>query len=95
MVDCQLNIKLVDFGSAQYDDSELTGVFCGSETFSSPQVLAGRRFLRGPQEVWACGVLLFVMVVGVNPFENVVEAEEGILKFPETSRLSEVYCNIA
>jgi len=89
MVDSQLKVKLIDFGSAQFDDRLATTDYCGSETFSSPQVLAGKRYLRVPQEIWACGVLLFVMVLGVNPFDNVVSAEEGVLKFPSAPKLSE------
>ena len=90
MVDTEMKVKLIDFGSAQYDEGEATSVYCGSETFTSPQVARDRRYLRVPQEVWACGVLLYVMVTGVNPFGNVVEAEEAILKFPESPKLSEV-----
>ena len=90
MVDTEMKVKLIDFGSAQYDEGEATSVYCGSETFTSPQVAGDRRYRRVPQEVWACGVLLYVMVTGVNPFGNVVEAEEAILKFPERPKLSEV-----
>ena len=77
-------------GSAQLDDGLATSEYCGSETFSSPQVLAGRRYTRVPQEIWAAGVLLFVIVLGVNPFDNVVSAEEGVLQFPTAPILSEV-----
>ena len=85
-------MKYIEFsGSAQLDDRQPTSEYCGSETFSSPQVLSGKRYLRVPQEVWACGVLLFVMVFGVNPFDNVVAAEEGVLNFPTAPILSEVW----
>ena len=41
-------------------------------------------------QVWSLGVLLWVMVYGANPFNNVVAAEECILKFPQEGVISEV-----
>jgi serine/threonine protein kinase len=75
--------------------------YCGSETYTSPEVLAGKRFSRIPQEVapilqspfaqiWSLGVLLWVMVYGQNPFENVVEAEQCHLNFPTHVAVSQV-----
>ena len=95
MVDTELNVKLIDFGSSQYDNCEATSVYCGSETFTSPQVAGERRYLRRPQDTWACGVLLYVIVTGVYPFENVVKAEEADLQFPERPELSQVSLNIS
>jgi len=78
-----LRIKIVDFGSAVEEDGTLTRIYCGSETYTSPEVLAGKRFARMPQEIWSLGVLLWVLVFGENPFENVVAAEECKLTFPK------------
>ena len=40
--------------------------YCGSETYSSPEVASGGRFLRVPQEIWSLGVgkmkLLFILI---------------------------------
>ena len=41
-------------------------------------------------QMWSLGVLLWVMVYGANPFDNVVAAEECILKFPQEGNISEV-----
>ena len=35
----------------------LSSLYCGSETYSSPEVLAGGRYWRIPQEIWSLGVL--------------------------------------
>jgi len=84
IVNKDLKVTLIDFGSACSNLGEKTIIYCGSETYTSPEVLAGKRFCRTKQEVWSLGVLLFVMVYGGNPFEDVVRAEECHLKFPLT-----------
>ena len=35
----------------------MSSLYCGSETYSSPEVLAGGRYWRIPQEIWSLGVL--------------------------------------
>ena len=38
-------------------------------------------------QIWSLGVLLWVMLFGENPFENVVAAEECNLIFPKNEAL--------
>jgi len=89
-----LMIKIIDFGSAVEEDGALTRIYCGSETYTSPEVLAGKRFLRSPQEIWSLGILLWVMLFGENPFENVVAAEECNLIFPKNEALVSEGCKV-
>lgn len=88
IVTTELKVTIIDFGSATFDDGEKTRIYCGSETYTSPEVLSGARFNRVGQEIWSLGVLLFVMVYGENPFANVVKAEECILHFPTSIQVS-------
>jgi len=86
----KLEVTIIDFGSAAVDDGEKTRIYCGSETYTSPEVLSGKSFHRVGQEIWSLGVLLFVMVYGQNPFANVVKAEECILNFPTSIHVTRV-----
>jgi len=90
MVGRDFKVTIIDFGSASVDDGQKTRTYCGSETYTSPEVLSGARYYRVDQEVWSLGVLLYVMVYGENPFENVVKAEECILKFPTSIYVSRI-----
>jgi len=76
------SVKLVDFGSACYDNKLPTRSYCGSETYSSPEVVRGSKYYRKTQEVWSIGVLLFVMIFGFSPFTNYLEIGEANLELP-------------
>jgi len=90
IVNTEIKVTIIDFGSACLDTGEKTRTYCGSETYTSPEVLSGSSFYRVGQEIWSLGILLFVMVYGQNPFENVVKAEECILIFPSHPPVSKM-----
>lgn len=68
-------LKIVDFGLAtHFDDGHMLTDFCGSLEYVAPEILF-RSPYHGPDvDIWACGVVLFEMVVGDTPF--VVEQSE-------------------
>lgn len=82
MVAEDLNIKIIDFGSATPDDGTKTLKYCGSEAYTSPEVLAGKKYCRKIQEIWSLGVLLYVMMLGEPPFQDVVRAQVCNLIIP-------------
>jgi len=90
IVNTELKVTIIDFGSACMDTGEKTRIYCGSETYTSPEVISGSSFYRVGQEIWSLGILLFVMVYGQNPFDNVVKAEECILIFPSLPPVSQM-----
>lgn len=65
------NVKIIDFGLAQYQESEdpkLTGLE-GSSYYMSPQVV--KRSYKGDKaDVWSCGVVCHVMMTGYAPFDG-------------------------
>merc|ERR1712179_277683 len=85
-----LVVTIIDFGSATVDHGEIARTYCGSEPYTSPEVALGGRYYRVSQEIWSLGVLLFVMVYGEYPFDNIVKTEECILIFPLTVKITRV-----
>lgn len=62
-------IKLVDFGMAalQPEGKKLTTA-CGSPHYAAPEVIKNRPYDGAKADVWSCGVILYVMLTGMTPF---------------------------
>ena len=46
--------------------------------YAGPEILRGERYFGKEQDVWAFGVVAYVMIVGECPFLNAAEAQEGL-----------------
>jgi serine/threonine-protein kinase len=65
--------KVLDFGLAKTWDAEpLTsdGIIVGTPSFMSPEQAKGARYLDARSDVFSAGTLLYMMLSGVNPFEE-------------------------
>ena len=63
-------IKIIDFGlSSEYDEFLLTP--CGSPCYASPEMIKGKKYKGLSVDLWACGVILFAMLFGYLPFDDV------------------------
>lgn len=71
LLDDQMRVKLIDFGlSNQYAPGELLKTFCGSPTYTAPELIKRQEY-QGPEvDVWALGVLLYALVCGSLPFDG-------------------------
>lgn len=65
-----LQVKLVDFGIARLEDSQVTqtGMVLGTPSYMAPEVLTGTR-VDHRADMWAVGVMLYELLAGVRPFE--------------------------
>lgn len=71
LVDERDNIKIIDFGLSNfYDNKQLLNTFCGSLYFAAPELLTGTEYCGPEVDVWALGVVLFVLVCGKVPFDD-------------------------
>lgn len=78
------DLKLADFGLAALfkkgDEIRLCNTICGSPPYIAPEVVSGRRSRRADlldsgyaanvADIWSCGVVLFVLLVGNTPWDE-------------------------
>ena len=67
-------IKIIDFGFAVISKEKLR-IFCGTPSYMSPEIVGKRDYLGSAADVWACGAILFVLLVGQVPFKSNNEKE--------------------
>lgn len=71
LIDKYRRIKLIDFGfSVKSTASTKLTLFCGTPNYMSPEIILKREYLGGPSDVWALGVMLFVLTCGYFPFKG-------------------------
>jgi PAS domain S-box-containing protein len=65
-------LKLLDFGAAkELKDKEMSNTVTGSRPFMSPEQIMGKSQRRS--DVWALGVVMYVLYTGMFPFYHDVE----------------------
>lgn len=71
LLDDRRNIKLIDFGFATcFPNDRKAKIFCGTPSYMSPEIVARKDYYGPPADIWALGVLLFVMMSGSYPFKG-------------------------
>jgi protein-serine/threonine kinase len=63
--------QLIDFGSAaQWRPGKRWDTFSGTLHYASPEILRGEMYSGKEQDIWALGVVAYVLLVGETPFED-------------------------
>jgi polo-like kinase 1 len=94
LLDKKLDVKICDFGLATTlkFEGEIKRSFCGTPNFMAPEILDGGMGYSFEADVWSIGITLYMMLVGVPPFEgkSIDETYKNILtcKFDIPSRIS-------
>ncbi|PKI76437.1 hypothetical protein CRG98_003157 [Punica granatum] len=74
LVDSRGNIKITDFGLSalpqHYREDGLLHTTCGSPNYVAPEVLSNRGYDGATSDVWSCGVILYVILMGYLPFDD-------------------------
>uniref|UniRef100_A0A915AMW4 non-specific serine/threonine protein kinase n=1 Tax=Parascaris univalens TaxID=6257 RepID=A0A915AMW4_PARUN len=76
-------VKLADFGfSCQVENGAYLSTFCGSPPYAAPELFQDKDYSGPMVDIWAMGVLLYFMLVGVTPFrgETLNDLTQNILK---------------
>jgi len=74
-----LTVKLIDFGLSVYFEKGIKTMKekLGTCFYISPEILAAN--YNEKCDVWACGVLLYILLIGIPPFGGDVEIDEQII----------------
>lgn len=71
LLDDQLHVKIADFGLSNImTDGNFLKTSCGSPNYAAPEVISGKLYAGPEVDVWSCGVILYVLLVGRLPFDD-------------------------
>ena len=64
-------IKIIDFGLSTYiiGDRKVQ-LFCGTMSYMAPEILMGKEAFGPLVDIWACTVMLYILVTGIFPFKG-------------------------
>ena len=62
-------LKLTDFGFAKFLDEGKTYTLCGTPEYLAPEIIMNKGHGK-PVDWWTMGVLLYEMLVGIDPFND-------------------------
>lgn len=72
LLDSNHNIKIIDFGfSIIIPDDKKLKIFCGTPSYMSPEIVSKIEYVGSKADIWALGILLYVMLQGKFPFKGV------------------------
>lgn len=71
LLDDHYNVKIADFGLSNImTDGNFLKTSCGSPNYAAPEVISGKLYAGPEVDVWSCGVILYVLLVGRLPFDD-------------------------
>lgn len=73
LLDSQGKLKVSDFGlsALQRQGDGLLHTTCGTPNYLAPEVLSHQGYDGSAADVWSCGVILYVLMAGFLPFEEI------------------------
>lgn len=84
LFDADFNLKIADFGFATLlagsDDSGKLTTLLGTPSYAAPEILLKQSYSGAAVDLFACGVILFVMYTGSPPFVSAMK-QDSYYKF--------------
>ena len=96
ILDGEGNAQLIDFGSAAHvRPGKLFDTFSGTLDYAAAEILQGEKYAGQAQDIWALGVVGFVLLCGECPFWNGEEAVQGLEEGTRAAQTLKERCMIA
>ena len=73
MIDDQMNIKILDFGFASYQNNDELTSYLGTPAYMAPEIRKGLEYKGSEVDIFALGVVMFIVVRGLFPFTEARE----------------------
>ncbi|CAK8537786.1 unnamed protein product [Lathyrus sativus] len=72
LLDSLGNMKISDFGLSALPEQgvSMLRTTCGTPNYVAPEVLSHKGYNGAPADVWSCGVILYVLMAGYLPFDE-------------------------
>jgi 5'-AMP-activated protein kinase catalytic alpha subunit len=72
LLDSLGNMKISDFGLSALPEQgvSMLQTTCGTPNYVAPEVLSHKGYKGAPADVWSCGVILYVLIAGYLPFDE-------------------------
>ena len=73
-------VKVIDFGfSTCIPNDKQVKMFCGTPSYMAPEIAQKTEYCGPPVDIWATGVLFFVLLSGKFPFKGRISLRKGLL----------------
>jgi MAP/microtubule affinity-regulating kinase len=70
LIDSSHVVKIIDFGfSTCFSNEKKISLFCGTPSYMSPEIVSKQESFGPPSDIWAAGVVLYVLLTGNFPFK--------------------------
>jgi serine/threonine protein kinase len=99
LLDCDFNLKVADFGlSTTVESSYGGGVMhtrVGTERYMPPEMLEKNAYVGICADLFAAGIILFVLVVGIMPTHKTAESNDYLYKYVRKKEYEKYWTVIA
>ena len=85
----KMKLKIIEFGLSNFYTGNLLETPCGSPCYASPEMVMGKKYNGFCIDVWSSGIILYAMLCGYLPFEEVENDEYNEVLFKNI-----VECNV-
>ena len=75
LVDCDLSLKIADFGYASFQKVDNLSSYRGTFTYMAPEIKEGKQYNGLKVDLFSAGVILFILIRGIFPFKEARKEE--------------------